>query len=176
MCGCKNIRLTKGDKIAICVVALLLVLNFVLNVYVVISTISHTFTGICSVDACTETVIFYSWPTKGYTTSFNIPPTWNITCKDNIECSFNDRDPYGSFGGWTTRLLNGSRKDRVCLNGACMPYEWWDMRVLYISVTFQVCLISFVIYSIIRIFSKGSRSKFTDLYSAISIPTERDSD
>ena len=154
-----------------------------------VTTLGRTNYGICSVEVCTDMVIFYKWPEPpGYSTSFTIPHTWNISCSDNVECSYNDMDPHGTFGAWITRILipdphslhpewiNNGTETKVCLNGACLVYEWWTVRLFYMLLSFQLCITSFFIYIIMRVCSRAPRPRFDNLYAAIASTTgDRDS-
>lgn len=172
-CTCKreNMRVTYSEKIALTFVGMVLFISLGVCIYLGLTT--RTVYGICSVAVCTDIVIFYSLPGTNYSSSFIIPSTWNITCIDNIVCSYSPSDPYGTFGGWIDRLYN-KQIDNICMNGACLMQNTLNVKVLFILVVFCISMVMFIGYIVTKVLCRPPKKRFESLYKAIDekIPDE----
>jgi hypothetical protein len=143
---------TKVDIIIIIVLGILSLGLIAADIYIGIRAfreLRSTHYGVCNVTECDKVMIRYTWPhAPYYNGSFNIPSTWTISCSDNIDCAYDDTDPYGSFGAWIIKI-DGNGTMLRCIDGACTITESVDMKIFYglIATTVMVFIIdSYIIY------------------------------
>lgn len=123
-----------GTKIIFAILIFGIVFSVCLTAYVSIDIFISRHVGECNVTNCTVIAIEYLWETDPYYRQhFDIPTTWDIGCPDVIKCSYNEKDPYGTFGGWVVE--SAVYGEPVCMNGACLISNTWGSIVFYILVT-----------------------------------------